>query len=57
MADGICMLTHVQITLPQVPVFFIVFDSLQRYENACVDETILLRFRRDENRHFRKRSF
>ena len=42
---------------PSVPVVFIVFecfsvDSLKRYENASVEENILLRFRRDENGDF-----
>ena len=44
----------------QVPVAFLVFerftvDRWKRYKNASVDESILLRFRRDENGYFWKR--
>ena len=51
MADGLVMLTHAQ---SQISVVFIVFehfsvDRRKRYENASVDENILLRFRRDES--------
>ena len=50
MADDLVMLTHAQ---SQVPVAFIVFERFsvnrwKRYENAGVDENVLLRFRRDE---------
>ena len=39
---------------PNVSIVFECFsvDSLKRYENASVDENILLRFRRDENGYF-----
>ena len=58
MADGLMMLIHEQ---PLVPVVFTVFEQVcvnrcKRYENASVDENILLRFCRDENEHFRKRN-
>ena len=57
MIDGLVMLTHVQ---SQVPVVFIVFEHFsvyrwKRYENASVDENILLHFRREQNGHFWKR--
>ena len=48
------MLTHAQ---SRVPVIFIVFerfsmDRSKRYENASVDENILLCFHCDENGYF-----
>ena len=51
------MKTHAK---SQVPVVFIVFkrftvDIWKRYDNASVDDNILLRFGRDQNGHFWKR--
>ena len=51
-ADG---LKHAQSQVPVVSSFSSALVWIGENDNASVDENILLRFRRDENRPFRKR--